>query len=51
MGTDAKDTGNRRGECVEVGDLLQGSSTGSSTLWLLNLGADPPHGQESGRVI
>ena len=51
MDADAEDPVKGGGRCADVGDILQVCGPGSSPLWLLNMGSDPPHGPDAGTII
>ena len=50
MDADAEDPVKGGGRCADVGDILQVCGPGSSPLWLLNMGSEPPHDSDDGII-
>ena len=44
MGSADEDIGKGSSKHAGVGDILKGGGTGGSSLWVRDVGYDPPHG-------
>ena len=50
VGWYVKDLGTGRGKHADVGDTFQGGGSGSYSLWVRNVGDEPPNGPIPGGV-
>ena len=51
MGTPTKGYGTVRHGCQDIGDLLQGISEGSPTIWVGDVGDVPTHQKDAGWIL
>ena len=50
LGTVGEDSGTVGCQTKGLGDVLQGSGTDSASIWVREVGADPPHGTGPGKL-
>ena len=43
-----KDTGTGGCQTTDIRDIFQGGGVGGATIWVIDVGDDPPHGQGPG---
>ena len=46
LGTSGKDSGTGGSQFKGLGDVFQGSSVGGTLIWVVDVGADTPHGTD-----
>ena len=49
LGTDGKDSGRGGRQPTGLRDVLQGGGAGGSSIWVRDVGAEPPHGTGPGK--